>query len=106
MEEMELVQPAFTLIFNVVMITSVTSLALICRFLRRDNQKLMDELTQMGQEVGHVLEIPSAEPAPVSMQHRTVTATAPVQTEQQDIRGYVANRKRGWVAPLSGGFLQ
>lgn len=84
-------QPALTLIFNVIMVTGITSLAVICHFLKRDKQKLMAELMQQREE--------HKRNASLSMSEARV---APVSAERQDIRGYVAKRKQDWITPLSG----
>jgi hypothetical protein len=85
----ELDQPALQLILNVVMITGVTSLALICHLLKRDNQKLALELTLRREEDRRNPKILTAQAAFVCSEH-------------EDIRQYVAVRKHDWIGPPVG----
>jgi hypothetical protein len=96
-------QQSFQLAFNVVMITAVTSLTVICRLLRRDNQNLTIELS--GRPPRKIIR-----PEPLSAAVNTRAADrvqasaapepAPVArpaVAQQDIRQYVAKRSRRWL---------
>ncbi len=96
---MEIDHPTLQLLFNVVMITGVTSLAAFCYLLRRANKQLTAELNQRqgserkfvdyGVTVGSALDTVSQRP----------NAPPPVR---QDIREFVANRSRKWKAPSTG----
>jgi hypothetical protein len=85
---MGLDQSTLQLVFNFVMITGVTSLAIICHLLRQDNKKLALKARFREQQEryvstrrGHESECPPAlrEPA-----------------EHQDIRQFVARRSPEW----------
>jgi hypothetical protein len=105
--------PALQLIFNVVMITGVTSLALICHLLKRDNQKLTVELdlrqdqgrihseimraqavpsASMPEQSANTLEEPGCEP-------ESTAAMNALPMMHQDIRQYVARRAQHWIVP-------
>lgn len=86
-------QPTLTLIVNVILVTGITSLALICHFLKRDKENLTAELTQQREE--------HKRSASRSVTEPSTAPEAPVRGEQQDIRGYVAKRKQDWITPLS-----
>lgn len=75
------------LVLNVVMITSVTSLAGYCYLLKKENRRLM------AQRKTKVEVRPSA-PAP----HPAPGAPAVVE---QDIRKFAAGRRSGWVKNLA-----
>ncbi len=76
------------LIFNVIAITGLTSLAAICTMLKRDNEKLAMELrTQSGHD-----------PQPASA--RENEAIAPQETlasGDENIRQYVSRRIPDWI---------
>jgi hypothetical protein len=89
---MQLDQPQLQLIANVVGITAVTSLVLICAILKRDKDKLAAEMKLRAQETA----LPSAAPAspPEPAPRPSVTANT-----RQDIRQFVAERARVWMPP-------
>jgi hypothetical protein len=71
------------LVFNVVAITGVTSLASFCYLLRQENRKLASRLTG---------EIRQEEPGnPVEVAHAVVTST------EKDIRTFAADQRARWV---------
>lgn len=73
------------LVFNVIAITGVTSLAVMCGMLRRDNEKLTKELQERS---GQALK------APARRQATNVTPKAPAS---EDIRKYVSQRLDRWM---------
>jgi len=73
------------LIFNVVAITGVTSLASFCYLLRKDNRKLAAERQAPSKEV--------ARPLPVE---RPVVIQA-----DPDIRNFAAHRRTQWVSGMA-----
>jgi hypothetical protein len=79
-----------SLIFNVVTITGVASVALICYLRKRDNQKLAAELNlrqtrdRLHSDIVTVRTAPSASMPEQSAMH-------------QDIRAYVARRVQDWT---------
>jgi hypothetical protein len=104
---MELDPTKLQLIFNVGMITGVTSLAVICRLLKRDNQKLSVELKQRNERRVVHTEIMrrKAVPSPWEPEHsanllgapdRAAVRKAPPEV-RQDIRQYVAQRAQSWM---------
>jgi hypothetical protein len=76
------------LIFNVIAITGLTSLAVICRMLKRDNEKLTVELRERN---GHTLKIRTRR-----MPRASVLAKRPASPEE-DIRQYVSRRMDKWI---------
>ena len=87
---MELDQPTLQLIFNVVTITGVTSVALICHLRRRDKQKLAAELNLRQTRDRLHSEIVTVQTAPA--------ASIPEQSAtHQDIREFVARRAQNWT---------
>ena len=87
---MELDQPTLQLIFNVVTITSVTSVALICYLRKRDNQKLAADLNLRQTRDRLHSDIVTVQTAP--------SASMPEQSPMpQDIRQFVARRAQVWT---------
>ena len=87
---MELDQPTLQLIFNVVTITGVTSVALICYLRKRDNQKLAAELNLRKTRDRLDSDIVTVQTAPA--------ASIPAQSAvHQDIRDFVARRAQNWT---------
>jgi hypothetical protein len=80
--------PHLQLIFNVIAITGLTSLAAICTMLKRDNQKLTMELrNQDGDD-------PDRASAPENDRIAPYTALA---SGNENIRQYVSRRIPDWV---------
>jgi hypothetical protein len=94
---MGLDQPALQLVFNVVMITGVTSLLVSCHLLWQDNKKLTLKLRLREQQQRYNSRPPANDTAPAAQGHRAEsvpTLQAPVG--QQDIRQFVAGRSQEW----------
>ena len=70
------------LIFNVVAITGVSSLASFCYLLRKENRKLANSLTCHKQE---------------ESRHQTEVAQAAVTSTEKDIRTLAADQRARWV---------
>ena len=97
---MVLDQSTLQLLFNVVMITAVTSLATFCYLLRRANKQLTSELnqprvfkptfTEYGGDSKSRVDT-AIEPGP----------TLPSQADQ-DIREFVAHRSQSWRVASTG----
>lgn len=101
-EGMELDPTKLQLIFNVTMITGVTTLALVCRLLKRDNQKLAVEL--LSRQTPALRGVSSASvpdpsaPKQKALERKAVRiAPRAVPVAQQDIREFVAQRVHGWT---------
>jgi hypothetical protein len=104
---MELDPTKLQLIFNVGMITGVTSLALINRLLKRDNHRLAVELNLRPERPLIVSEIAtrnsvrSSTPPQRSANTPEAPACATAPSVQpmvrQDIRQYVSQRLQGWT---------
>ncbi|HXP84733.1 MAG TPA: hypothetical protein VN841_08445 [Bryobacteraceae bacterium] len=96
---MELDQSKLQLILNVLMITGLTSLALICRLLRRDNQRLTAELHRRPERSRIPLKVSTRKAAPNAgvPLHSVATPNTPSML-QHDIRQYVAQRMQSWSA--------
>ena len=87
---MQLDHPTLQLIFNVVTITGVTSVALICHLRKRDNQKLAAELNLRQTRDRLHSEIVTVQTAS--------SASMPEQSAMpQDIRQFVARRAQVWT---------
>jgi hypothetical protein len=80
------------LIFNVVAITAITSLAVMCALLKRDKDKLVAKINL------HSNRSLNQSKAPAMPSQPTPRVPAPSST-QQDIRQFVAHRAQGWMAP-------
>ncbi len=80
------------LIFNVVAITAITSLAVMCALLKRDKDKLAAEISVRTNRSLNQSQAPAATPQPAPR------VPVPSST-QQDIRQFVAHRAQGWMAP-------
>ncbi len=81
-------QSTLQLLFNVVMITGVTSLAIICHLLRQDNKKLTLKARFREQQERYV-----------STRLGRETECVPALAEpiaHQDIRQFVARRSQEW----------
>jgi hypothetical protein len=89
---MELNQPQVQLIFNVIAITAITSLAVMCALLKRDKDNLAAEINRRSHGSLNQSEAPAALPQP------TPRVSVPPST-QQDIRQFVAHRAQVWMAP-------
>jgi hypothetical protein len=86
--------------FNVITVTAIPSLAMSCYLLRRDKEKLVTAILNSPLELDpHQPENPGASstaaPKPVS-KLRMPPAPPPVDA---DIRKFVTQRSRNWVAP-------
>jgi hypothetical protein len=92
---MGLDQPALQWLFNVVMITGFTSLAVLCYVQKEDNKRLTLELAQRGLR-NEKLPIPMKPSAagPIS-EDKIGSKASPL--EHQDIRHFVALRSQNWV---------
>ncbi len=90
-------QPVLHWLFDVVMITGFTSLAVICHGLKQDKKKLTIALahTQLRKELSEIAMTPSAAPGSMPGQNTEPKAS---QSEQQDIRHFVARRSHDWFA--------
>jgi hypothetical protein len=89
-------QPALQWLFDVVMITGFTSLAVLCYALKQDNKKLALELAegqQLRDEHSEITTTQSAAPGSASEQ-KTDSKASPL--EHQDIRHFVARRSHHW----------
>jgi hypothetical protein len=92
MEGMDLQHPQLQLIFNVIAITAVTSLALICSLLKRDKDHLATELNRRRIQRATA---PAMQPA-----RAPSASAAPVAAAMdQDIRQFVARRAQSWITP-------
>jgi len=89
---MEFNQPQLQLIFNVIAITAITSLAVMCALLKRDKDKLATEINLRRNRSLHSSKTPAAPPQP------TPGVSVP-SGAQQDIRQFVAHRAQSWMAP-------
>lgn len=89
---MEFNQPQLQLIFNVIAITTITSLAVMCALLKRDKDKLATEINLRRNQSLNQSKTPATTPQPAPR------ASEPSGT-QQDIRQFVAHRAQGWMAP-------
>jgi len=95
---MEFNQPQLQLIFNVIAITAITSLAVMCALLKQDKDKLATEINLRRNRSLQSSKTPAAPPPPL------LRVPAPSGT-QQDIRQFVAHRAQGWMAPSMAGRL-
>jgi hypothetical protein len=94
---MEFDDPA-QLMFNLLAIVAITSLALFCILLNRDKNKLITGLKQRLSQKGKQPKRPVIlEAKPVPEPSPTATPEAPPATEQ-DIRQFVARRIDDWTA--------
>ena len=84
---MGLDQRTLQLMFNVVMITGVTSLAIICHLLREDNKRLALK-ARFGEQQDYTSTRLAREPECVP--------AAPEPFAHQDIRQFVAGRSQEW----------
>jgi hypothetical protein len=82
--------PHLQLIFNVIVITGFTSLALICALLKRDNDKLAIELERYRDQGEDDAQILTASPV------QLIPAAVHEDFHKQDIRKYVSYRMRDW----------
>jgi hypothetical protein len=121
MERMELNQPELQFMFNVIAITAIASLALICILLKRDKNKLTSELNsrriqdrnqpsvgtlEQGPNrepnVSTLEEGPNREPSVSTLEQgpnrepSCPVAPDALEIMRQDIRQYVARRVQGW----------
>ena len=90
-ESMELDRPTLQLIYNIVMITGVTSLALICQLLKRDKHKLNIERNLRSEKDRP----PSASRC---CESQRVEALNALPMMHPDIREYVTRRAQDWRA--------
>jgi hypothetical protein len=81
----------FQLIFNVVALTGLTSLAVICGILKHDNDKLIVELRKRH---WHGLKIRAGRPPSQASANRGTIAPA---EDREDIRHYVSRRLQDWI---------
>jgi hypothetical protein len=111
---MQLDQQHFQLIFNVIALTAITSLASICYLLKRDKDELLaSKLDPPREPTPHrgrdlVAPAPPAVPrqqaAPeqrATVRKEPLASPAPVAApaKDPDIRRFVTQRAQGWVAP-------
>jgi hypothetical protein len=94
---MGLDHPVLQWLFDVVMITGFTSLAVLCYVLKRDNKKLTLELAH-GQLRQKHSEIPMTQPAVPDAMGEQNTRSKALPLEHQDIRHFVARRSPDWLA--------
>ena len=91
------------LVFNVVAITGVSSLASFCYLLRKENQKLEADLHRRERDqlvkAAHSVVI-SRLRADLSRQ-RTLPAAPTVPAKKEDIRAFAAGRRTEWVEGLA-----
>src|SRR2546426_1182442 len=93
------------LVVNIVMITAVASLAVICDLLRRDNQKLTLELSlQLEQAAATTREIPHAQWTPdlvgnLLPESESVAVLHALPVIHPDIRQFVSRRAQDWTIP-------
>jgi hypothetical protein len=94
---MGLDHPVLQWLFDVVMITGFTSLAVLCYVLKRDNKKLTLELAhgQLRQEHSEITMMQPAVPDAMGGQN---TQSKALPVEHQDIRHFVARRLPDWLA--------
>jgi hypothetical protein len=71
------------LVFNVVAITGVTSLASFCYLLKKENRKLASRL--------------GGENRQEELRHQVEVAEAPVASTEKDIRAFAADQRARWV---------
>ena len=82
------------LVFNVIGITAVSSLASICYILRQENRKLARQL--QPEQPKPVVSVPPA-PMPAAPIHAAVVSPE----SRTDIRDLAADRRAGWVQGLT-----
>jgi hypothetical protein len=99
---MELDPQHLQLIFNVIAITGVTSLAAICYLLKRDKQELLNRLNPQCEpdqhDQKHLAPPSSAASAP---EQGAILRKEPDALPVRDtsIRQYVTAHAQGWIAP-------
>ena len=100
------------LVLNVVTITGMTSLAGYCYLLKKENRKLANERkadcipdapkTEVaGTAVSRVSPAPVAAPTPAPKPAPAKPAVVEVTGMGQEIRGFAAGRRTGWVNNLA-----
>jgi hypothetical protein len=87
------------LVFNVIAITGLTSLALICSILKRDNEKLRGELGRRAPDTRGSQPVPPASATSVC----TITRKGVPANSDQDIRRYVSRRMHDWIKVQAAG---
>ena len=93
---MGLDQSALQLVCNVVVITGVTSLAVICYLLRQDNKKLTLKL-RIRERQRYISTPRTNGVAPEVLGHESeCTPALKVPVGHQDIRQFVARRSQEW----------
>jgi len=97
---MELDGPTLQLIFNVVMITAVTSLATFCCLLRRANKQLTSELNQPRVFKSTFAEY-GVDPGPRVDTAKEPSPNVPLPVAQ-DIREFVTHRSQAWRVASTG----
>jgi hypothetical protein len=91
------------LVFNVVMITGVTSLAAICHLLAQDKKKLTLNRRAGEQRARYVSNQRANEVASeVQGQEAERTPAVNVPVRHQDIRQFVAHRSQAWGVRTAG----
>jgi hypothetical protein len=92
------------LVFNVVAITGVSSLASFCYLLRKENQKLEADLHRRERDqlvkAAHSVVI-SRLRADLSRQRTLPAATTDPAKKKEDIRAFAAGRRTEWVEGLA-----
>jgi len=92
------------LVFNVIAITGITSLASFCYLLRKENRMLSTERTSLGPEgPDHAPEIRRFIENSLAEQPSAQCAVPATKagTAGQDIRHLAADRRTGWVKGLT-----
>jgi len=90
--------PLLQLIFNVIALTGLASLALICTILKHDNRKLTGELTGYRAQGGpdNAIRATQPDPLPSTAESEMAQYSAPLAADLE-IRQYVSHRMQDWI---------